>query len=92
MSKFLLDETVLELEDFLKSNVQFRKVGDVDYPAKRATNSTVVKFAKENNLVLVTRDEKMVNQCRDEGVEYITLNDLDFAKKIIHHSIVDSFD
>ena len=92
MSKFLLDETVLELEGYLKRNVQFRKVGDDNYPAKGATNSTVVKFAKENNLVLVTRDEKMINQCKLEEVEFVTLNDLDFAKKIIDHSIIDSFD
>ena len=92
MTEFLLDEDVLGLDRYLENHVTYRKIGDDNCPAKEATDSTVVKFAKENNLVLVTRDEKMINQCKLDEVEFVTLNDLDFAQKIIEHSKIDSFD
>lgn len=92
MLEFLLDENVLGLDRYLKNHVNYRKIGDMNCPAKETPDPDVVKFAKENNLVLVTRDEKMVKQCKMEKVEFVTLNDEDFAKKIICYTITDSFD
>lgn len=57
--EFLLDENVLGLARFLENRVKYRKVGDNGCPAKEAKDPEVVKFARENRLVIVTKDSKM---------------------------------
>ena len=52
-------------------------------PAHAAEDPVVVKFAKDNNMVIVTKDIKMIEQCEFEEVRYVTFNDIDFAKKIV---------
>ena len=83
--EFLLDENVLGLDRFLKHRVNYRMVGDVDCPAKEADDPEIVKFARENGLVIVTKDSKMVEQCEFEGVKYVTFTDIDFAKKVTEY-------
>ena len=36
-------------------------------------------------MVIVTKDIKMIEQCEFEGVDYVTFNDIDFAKKIVRY-------
>ena len=84
--EFLLDENVLGLARFLENRVKYRKVGDNGCPAKEADDPEIVKFAKENNLIIVTKDIKMIKECEFENMKYITLDDTDFAKKIINYS------
>ena len=83
--EFLLDENVLGLARFLENRVKYRKVGGDGCPIKEAEDPAVVKFAKDNGMVIVTRDIKMIEQCEFEGVNYVTLNDIDFAKKITRY-------
>ena len=84
--EFLLDENALGLARFLENRVRYRKVGDEECPTKEAEDPEVVKFAKEKNLVIVTRDNKMVKQCEFEGVGFVTFDDGDFAKKIMAYA------
>ena len=83
--EFLLDENVLGLARFLENRVKYRKVGDNGCPIKEAEDPVVVKFAKDNSMVIVTKDIKMIEQCEFEGVDYVTFNDIDFAKKIVRY-------
>ena len=92
MLEFLLDENVLGLDTYLKNHVNYRKIGDGNSPAKKTPDSEIIKFAKENKLIIITKDEKMIKQCKVEKLEYITINDEDFAKKIISYTRIDSFD
>ncbi len=84
--EFLLDENVLGLDRFLEYRVKYHKVGDPGFPTKEATDSEIVLFAKENNLVIITKDIKMAEQCQFENVRCVTFNDIDFARKIIRYS------
>jgi len=67
--EFLLDENVLGLARFLENRVKYRKVGDNGCPAKEADDPEIVKFARENNLVIVTKDIKMIDECKLENME-----------------------
>lgn len=87
--EFLLDENVLGLARFLENRVKYKKVGDNGCPAKEAEDPEIVKFSKENNLVIVTKDIKMIEECKFENVEYVTYNDIDFAKKVTEYSNLD---
>ena len=84
--EFLLDENVLGLDRFLKNCVKYRKVGDNECPEKKAQDPEIVAFAKEHNLVIVTRDAKMIEQCKFNDVAYVTFDDCDFAKKVVEYS------
>ena len=86
MSEFLLDENALGLDRFLENHVKYRKVGGDGCPALKTKDPEIVKFAKENNLIIVTKDIKMVNACKFENVKYVTFDDGDFAKKVIEYS------
>ena len=86
MSEFLLDENALGLDRFLENHVKYRKVGDTGCPALKTKDPEIVKFAKENNLIIVTKDIKMVDACKFEKMEYVTFDNSDFAKKVIEYS------
>ena len=88
-AEFLLDENALGLAKFLENQVRYRKVGDEGCPTKEAKDPEVVKFAKEKKLVIVTKDSKMVEQCKFGGVDSVTFNDADFAKKILDYASSD---
>ncbi len=84
--EFLLDENALGLARFLENSVKYRKVGDNGCPAKEAGDPEVVKFARENNLVIVTRDTKMIEQCKFENIKCVTFTDTDFARKVVDYT------
>jgi predicted nuclease of predicted toxin-antitoxin system len=86
LMEFLLDENVLGLARFLENRVKYRKVGDSGCPAKEAGDPEIVQFAKENDLIIVTKDIKMIEECKFENLKYVTLDDADFAKKIVNYS------
>ena len=88
-AEFLLDENVLGLEGFLKHSVKYRKVGDDGCPAKEAEDPEIVKFAKEKNLVIVTKDSKMIEQCGFYDVKFVTLTDANLAKKVVDYQSQD---
>ena len=56
-------------------------MGDDGCPAKKAEDPEIVRFARENCPVVVTKDSKMAEQCQFEDVGYVTYTDVDFAKK-----------
>ena len=84
--EFLLDENVLGLARFLENSVKYRKVGDNGCPSKEADDPEIVRFAKENNLTIITKDIKMIQECKFENIKYVTIDDTDFAKKILNYS------
>ena len=56
--------------------MEYCKVGDDKCPDRTADDPEIVKFAKDNNLIIVTKDIKMINECKFESVKYITINDI----------------
>lgn len=81
--EFLIDENVLGLARYLDTwDIKYRKVGDKNCPSLRSDDPTVAKFAKKENLVVLTNDDNLKKQCELFDVECV-LNDLrDFAKKV----------
>lgn len=80
---FLIDENVLGIDRHLASfDLKFKKVGDPDCPAKESDDPTVAKFAKKNNLVIITNDDNLRKQCELIGVPLVFSDLTDFAKKV----------
>ena len=81
--EFLIDENVLGLARYLKTfDLKHRSVGDPDCPKKGSADDEVAKFAKKENLVVLTNDDNLKKQCELFQVECV-FNDLtDFARKI----------
>jgi len=85
--EFLIDENVLGLDRYLKTfDIKHRSVGNPDCPKLGSDDAEVAKFAKEENLVVLTNDENLKKQCELFGVKFV-FNDLtDFARKIKEYS------
>ena len=82
MAEFLLDENVLGLDRYL-TGIKYKKIGDEGCPAKEADDKQVVEYAMENNLVIVTKDDKMIKQCGMLDVNCINVDlDVELVKKI----------
>ena len=81
--EFLIDENVLGLARYLKTfDIKHRSVGGPDCPELGSADDEVAKFAKKENLVVLTNDDNLKKQCELFDVKYV-FNDLtDFAKKI----------
>jgi len=81
--EFLIDENVLGLRRYLKTfDIKHRSVGDPDCPELRSDDDEVAKFAKKENLVVLTNDDNLKKQCELFGVKCV-FNDLtDFARRI----------
>jgi len=81
--EFLIDENVLGLDRYLDTfDIKYRKIGDKNCPEKGSDDPTVAKFAKKENLVILTNDDNLKKQCELFDVK-IVFNDLtDFAKKV----------
>ena len=82
-NEFLIDENVLGLARYLKTfDIKHRSVGDPNCPKKGSDDDEVAKFAKKENLIVLTNDDNLKKQCELFDVKCI-FNDLtDFAKKI----------
>ncbi len=81
--EFLLDENVLGLDRYLDIfELKYRKIGDENCPPLKSDDSTVAKFAHKENLVVVTNDLGLRNQCELFGVKFVFSDLTDFARKI----------
>lgn len=81
--EFLIDENVLGVGRYLESmEINYKKIGDSGCPELVSDDPTVAKFAKENNLVIVTMDEKLQKQCNLIDVDCILFDLVDLAKKV----------
>lgn len=81
--EFLIDENVLGVDRHLSSlDIKYRKVGDPDCPKLSSDDPAVAKFAQENNLVVVTNDDKLLKQCNLLAVNYVFVDLLDLARKV----------
>jgi len=81
--QFLIDENVLGIDRYLESmGIQFKKVGDSGCPKLGSDDPTVAKFAKENNFVVVTNDDKLQKQCKVMDIDCVILDMGDLAKKV----------
>ena len=81
--EFLIDENVLGLSRYLKTfDIKHRSVRDPNCPKKGSDDDEVAKFAKKENLVVLTNDDNLKKQCDLFDVKCV-FNDLtDFAKKV----------
>jgi len=80
---FLIDENVLGIDRYLSSfSINYRKVGDPDCPPLGSDDPTVAKFAKENSLVVVTNDDKLLKQCEPLDVNCVFIDLRDLARKV----------
>lgn len=91
MVEFLIDENLLGIDRYLEGHVKFIKVGDdVERLPLGSSDPDVAKFAKDNNLVIVTNDNKLQKQCTLLGIEFITLDlTVDLAKKVLNYRRTD---
>lgn len=81
--KFLIDENVLGLYRYLDGyEIKYKKVGDADCPKLGSDDSIVAKFALDENLVVLTNDDKLQKQCKALGVVCIVSELSDFAEKV----------
>lgn len=86
MTEFLIDENLLGIDRFLEGHVKFRKVGAEGCPPLASPDPDVAKFAKDNNLVVVTNDGKLIKQCNLFEIEFVTLDlVVDLAKKVLKY-------
>jgi len=84
MITLLIDEDSLGVDRFLgELDVKIIKVGEIPELPLGTDDSIVAKFAKENNCIVVTRDDKLVKQCQFYNVKAITLGMDDLARKVI---------
>ncbi len=91
MAEFLIDENLLGIDRYLEGHVKFIKVGDDNERLPRGSSDPdVAKFAKDNNLVIVTNDSKLIKQCDLLEIEFITLDlTVDLAKKVLKYGRTD---
>ena len=74
MAEFLLDENVLGADRYLDKEIKYKKIGDEGCPAKETDDKEIAEYAKKNNLVIVTKDDKMIKQCEFQEVKCIGIN------------------
>jgi len=84
--EFLIDEHLLGIDRFLEGHVKFIRVGDDERLPLGSSDPSVAKFAKDNNLIIVTNDGKLLKQCNLLGIEFVTLDlVVDLARKVLKY-------
>jgi len=63
-------------------DIKYRKVGDRDCPPLGSDDPTVAKFAKKNNLIVITKDDNLQKQCEPLDVECVNTDLRDLANKV----------
>ncbi len=90
MVEFLIDENILGLDRYLEDNVKYQKVGDNECLPRGSSDPKVAKYASENNLIVVTMDKKLIQQCLVLGLQFVTYNipdlTLNLAKNVLNYS------
>ena len=90
MVEFLIDEHLLGIDRYLEGHVKFFRVGDDERLPLGSSDPTVAKFAKDNNMIIVTNDGKLLKQCNLLGIEFVTLDlVVDLAKKVLKYPDLD---
>jgi len=85
--EFLIDENLLGIDRYLEGHVKYTKVGDDERLPLGSSDPDVAKFAKDNNLVIVTNDGNLLKQCKLFEIEFITLDlVVDLAKKVLKYT------
>jgi len=83
MHTLLIDEDSLGVVRYLSEiDTKIIKVGDIPELPKGTDDPIVAKYAKENNCIIVTRDDKMVKACNFHEVKTISLGIDDLARKV----------
>ena len=81
--EFLIDENVLGIGRYLDAfDLKYRKIGDENCPVLGSDDTKVAKFAAEENLVVITNDDKLTKQCELFEVKFVFSDLTDFAKKV----------
>jgi len=84
--KFLIDEHLLGIDRYLEGHVDFFRVGDDKRLPLGSSDPNVAKFAKDNNMIIVTNDGKLLKQCNLLDIEFVTLDlVVDLAKKVLKY-------
>lgn len=84
MITLLIDEDSLGVDRFLGDlDAKIIKVGDIPKLPLGTPDPVVAKYTKKNNYIIITRDDKLVKQCKFFDVDVITLGMEDLAKKIV---------
>jgi len=81
--EFLVDENILGLDRHLETlEIKFKKVGGLKCPPLGSSDPEVAKFAKREELVVVTNDDNLKKQCELIDVDCVFMDLRDFAKKV----------
>jgi len=85
--KFLIDEQLLGIDRYLEGHVEFTRVGDDEERLPLGSSDPkVAQFAKDNNLIIVTNDGKLIKQCNLLEIEFISLDlVVDLARKVLKY-------
>ena len=82
----MIDEHLLGIDRFLEGHVKFIRVGDDERLPLGSSDPSVAKFAKDNNLIIVTNDGKLLKQCNLLGIEFVTLDLVaDLSRKVLKY-------
>ena len=89
MSKKPLKILVDEMDDGMDEKL--KDIGYDAYSVKKLraeglnlhTDYSVINYAKDNNMILVTRDGQNVDACNENGIQYITLDNDEFFKIVV---------
>ena len=81
--EFLIDENITGLDRYLEGHdIKFRKVGDSISPELGTPDPLVAKFAKNNNLVVITMDNNLAKQCEPLDVDVVFWDLRDLSRKV----------
>ena len=84
MITLLIDEDSLGVDRYLgELDVKITKVGNIPELPFGTDDPIVAKYAKKNNCIVVTRDDKMVKACNFHDVKVISTGIEDLARKVI---------
>ncbi len=81
----LIDEDSLGVARYLGvlENVNIIKIGDPGAPPLQSEDEDVAKYAKVHDSVVITRDDKLVKQCKVLDLDVITFGIDDLARRVI---------
>ena len=87
MVKFLIDEQLLGIDRYLEGHVKFTRVGDDEERLPLGSSDPkVAQFAKDNDLIIVTNDGKLIKQCNLLEIEFVALDlVVDLARKVLKY-------
>jgi len=79
MSKILLDEMYTGLKEYFKT-LGWEVLTVEEVKLRGAKDKDIVEYAKNNNLILVTQDQKHADLADFTGVKYVLISNAMIAK------------